>query len=224
LSKSKARRRDTIVHRIAALSARNVRRNIDEVTSLVQSHWPEVRLVAVEALIRGATGVSDLRSALKDERNDVVLAAICEGLLLLGDKQSVPQLKELAQRHSSPLVRQHAAWAVAWLMGRQSVSFLRRLQRIEHSRRVRATIKAGLVKNGEYEELHSLLHMLRSRDYLVRTSVANFFEHNISVTRNADVVAEHLQKALNREETVAAGAALRKAIHTVQPKRPGKEK
>jgi HEAT repeat protein len=204
---------------MAAMSVQGVRRNIDEVTSQVQSHWPEVRLVAIEALIRSGAGVSVLRAALQDERNDVVLASICEGLLLLEDKQSAPKLKELARRHSSPLVRQHAAWAVGWLMGRQSVSFLRRLQRTERSRRVRATITASLVKNGDHEELRSLLHMLGSRDYLVRTSVANFFGHNINVTQNADVIAEHLQKALDRETTVAAGSALRKAIHAIQPKR-----
>ena len=80
---------------------------------------------------------------------------------------------------------------------------------------VKATIREALVKNGHYEELDSLLAMLHSRDYRIRTSIGNFFAQNVSLKKHRDVVARRLSEAVTREWTRAASAALKQAMQSM---------
>ncbi len=211
--------RNEIAQQLARMSGGAARRDASEVEALLHGPWPEVRVAATEALVRGRIGRDALRTAARREKNDVVLAAICEALLLLDDKTSVPVLSKLARRHPSPLVRRHAAWAVSEILRKGAVPFLRSLERNESSRRVRATIKAALVKNGDQGQLPGLLKMLKSRDYLVRTSLANFFAENVRIQRDRALVARSLEEALAVEQSRAAAEALTRALARVTASR-----
>ena len=204
------------------MSRASVKRHANDVLSLLGSRWPEVRLVAVEALMRAEIGLEPLRKALSLEPNDIVLASMCEALLVFDDRKSVPALRKLARRHTSWLVRRQAVWAVSEIISVDAVPFLKALLREERSRIVKATIKEALVKSGEYDEIASLLDMLRSRDYRIRTSIGNFFAHNILLTRERAMVARRLRAALAVENTRAAAAALRRAVKSIETKTAGR--
>ena len=76
-----------------------------KVLAQLRSRWPEVRIAAIDALERAGVEGAALRDAAMREKNDVVLAAICEALMDCGDKDSIPVLKKLARTHASALVR-----------------------------------------------------------------------------------------------------------------------
>src|SRR5690349_10974690 len=84
------------------------------------------RMEAVEGLERAGAGTVALRRALAREKHDVVLAMICEALMLADDKVSVRTLMRLARSHWSGLVRSYASWAVAVLRGPSSIPWLRK--------------------------------------------------------------------------------------------------
>src|SRR6266540_1343108 len=116
MPKTTAFGRDAAFRRLEHMSAASVRDAADEVLVFLLSRWPEVRVAAVEALARGGVGAAALRSAAKHERNEVVLAVLCESLLMLDDKRSVPILKRRARDHPSALVRRKAVWAISEIL------------------------------------------------------------------------------------------------------------
>lgn len=193
------------------MTADTVRRQQNAVFESLHSRWPEVRVAAVEAVTRGEIGASVLRRAAAMERNDVVLATICEALMIQDDRSSVPFLKKVTVTHRSSLVRRHAAWAVSEIVGPSSVEWLRRVVHHERSGIAKAAMLGALVKHGHTESLPALLAMLRSADYRVRTSVANFFADNLGFAADKRV-RECLRDAFSAEKTRAASASLKRAL------------
>jgi HEAT repeat protein len=203
---------DELVFAIQAMPPAKVRRARLELESYLRHRSPAVRSVAVEALIRGRAGAGATRSALQKEKNELVLAALCEAALLAADQASVPLLKRHA-RHRSWLVRKHAAWAVAEIEEARAIPFLRKMLSAEVSRRVRPILQAALFKWGANEALPALLENLGSRDYLVRCITANALGDNVAPRRTArPSVLEALRAALRSEQTVAAREALTNAL------------
>lgn len=204
--------RDEIFRRVRTMSSSEIRKRADDILLLLRSRWPDVRIAAIEALGRAQMHGAELRQAATRETNEVALATLCDALMDLGDERSIPLLKRLARGHRSALVRRNATWAVSELLGKSSVAFLHSRERVETSVRVKAMIRAALVKNGDRRTLPALLKMLRSSDYIVRASVANFFAQNVPARQHdRDLAAQHLRSALDVEETPPASEALAEA-------------
>jgi epoxyqueuosine reductase len=60
-----------------------------------------------------------------------------------GSQAALPALETLLQE-LSPLLRGHAAWALAWILGEQGHATLNALLRAEHEPQVRAELMALL--------------------------------------------------------------------------------
>src|SRR5207249_2016194 len=127
---------------------------------------------------------------------------LCEALLTLDDKGSIPILHRLARNHPSALVRRKAVWAVSEISETDAVTFLKERERTETSNRVKVAIRCALVKNGDRSQLRPLMGMLRSHDYIVRASIGNFLADNVFLGRDdREEAARYVRTALNAEQT-----------------------
>jgi HEAT repeat protein len=214
------RRKETLKG-LNSMSPAAVRRRADEVLALLGSRSPLVRIDAVEALERADIGAAALRATAMREKNDLVLAIICEALFMIDDSRCVPILRKLARSHWSALVRRKAAWGLSEILGPGAVAFLRERERSETSNRVRVAIRAALVKNGDRSKLPALLKMLHSRDPMVRASVAYFFVNNLTLNKtDRERAARCLRAALEVEQPLGVAEAITAALARLQGRRP----
>ncbi|MEP7009934.1 MAG: HEAT repeat domain-containing protein [Acidobacteriota bacterium] len=188
--------------------------NLRSIVSLLTHRSVLVRIAAVECLARANAGHSELRAALSTEKNDLVLSAICEVLEEAGDRKSVKPLKALAENHRSTVARTSALEGIYSLEGARAMPFLRRRLTAEKSPRVRATLEVLLWCLGAVPSLERVKAALRSRDYIVRCSIANLLERLTPRQKRQEVIAV-LEASLEAEPTVAARSSLESAIRSL---------
>lgn len=202
---------DELTNRVQEMTPAQVRRQAEDVKSLLAHRNQLVRWAAAAALGRAGLGAPELRERLATERNEIVLTEIAEALASLRDEPSLPRLRSLAEEHSSPLVRNYALLAVADISGKEALPYLRdRLDR-ERSRRVKASLRCALFAKGAGDVLPDLLKDLRSNDFKVRRGVANLLYH-YAPRRQRPVLLAALREAAGRETLPGARADLERAI------------
>jgi|GEM_PF-5571617 len=118
-------------------------------------------------------GAEELQARLGREPNPIVITEITESLAGLSDQQSVPGLRDLAERHPSPLVRSYVFMAVADIVGKAVIPYLQEQRRKERSNYVKAALDTVLFAKGKDEALSDLFKDLKSKDVKVRRLVAN---------------------------------------------------
>jgi hypothetical protein len=79
----------------------------------------------------------------------------------------MPRLRDLAERHPSPLVRSYALMAVADIVGKAAIPYLQEQRRKERSNYVRVALDSVLFAKGRDEALPDLIKDLKSRDVKV---------------------------------------------------------
>jgi HEAT repeat protein len=202
---------DELANRLESMKPAEIRRLGDEVQSLLQHRAVLVRRAAAEALGRAQVGATALRKRLRGERNVVVSAEIMESLARLRDRESLPQLYRLAEKHPASLVRSYAFLAVADILGKKAIPYLAEKRRRERNRYVRAALDTALFAKGTDKALPDLLKDLNSRDFRVRALVANLL-YFYAPARHRTVLVEALREALERETVAGVHGDIERAI------------
>ena len=193
------------------------RASLTSVLERLQSRSPASRWEAVVALASRSEGETVLRKLLRTERNEVVLAEICDAMVNRGVRGSIPQLRRLATSSSSSLVRSYAGMAVADLGGQDEVRFLRRLLAKDRSRRLQASILCALLALGQEDLLPKLRPLLRSRDATVVRSIATLLR-DYRPRRGRKVLVDIIHEAVSRETRPVVQQELRETLESLRPK------
>lgn len=196
---------------LEALSSSEVREHVSTIAQLLRHRSVVIRYAAASALGRACVGNDELRAALDREKNDTVIAEICEALAACRDRHSVQVLKDLASNHSSSLVRSAAVEALFEIAGPQIVQFLVEKHSKERSRRAMASLSVLLYLAGQHDKIKDVVRLLGSRDYIVRCRLANLIAYHSESAVSGDLL-DALNVALSREETRAARSSLENAI------------
>ena len=176
------------------------------------------RLDGVRLLAQAGLGAPALRSRLREERNPVVLSEICDALADLEDRESLPELQQLAEQHPAQAVRRNALLAIADLRGWESVPYLRRRLYGERSPGVRAVLSCLLFVKGSDEGLPLIRRALASRDERVKRLVANTLT-SYSPRRRRSQVIQALEESLQGETRVGVVADIERAIRELSRNR-----
>jgi HEAT repeat protein len=157
-----------------------------------------LRFAAASALGQAGVGIPKLRARLLRERNEAVLAEICDGLAGSKDVPSLPALRRIATQHSSALARSYALMAIADIGGQAWLQFLTARFKSERSRRVRASVACAMFANRLGDTLAYVLASLASNDLAVRHSVTNLLRH-YAPRRQRPAILLALREATARE-------------------------
>lgn len=177
-----------------------------------------IRLDVVRLLAQTGVGAPALRSRLVEERNPVVLSEICDALADLEDRESLPQLEQLAEGHPAHVVRRYALLAIADLRGWESVPYLRRRLYGERSPAVRAVLSCLLFVKGSDEGLPLIRQALSTRDERVKRLVANTLT-SYSPRRRRSQVIQALEESLEGETRAGVIADTQRAIRELSRNR-----
>jgi len=202
---------DELTNRLQEMTPARIRKQSEEVKSLLAHRNQLVRWAAAAALGRARLGAPELRERLAKERTEIVLTEVAESLASLKDEASLPRLRSLAEEHSSTLVRNYALLAIADISGKEALPYLRDRLARERSRRVKASLRCALFAKGAGDVLPDLLKDLRSSDFKVRRGVANLL-HHYAPRRQRPVLLAALREAADRETLPGARADLERAI------------
>ena len=164
----------------------------------------------------GCAPADALLTAMHGERSELVLVDQCEALAALAATEGVPLLKRLAKQNSSGLARAYAVTAVAELLGRESIPFLKSLHAKERSRRVLTTLEGELCHLRQWEFFESLLGRLASKDYIVRIRVASLLRDIDLPGARGPMAVRALEHARRNEDTVAALYGIREALRELR--------
>lgn len=160
---------------------------------------PRVRLSAAGALARGGSPEAPLLRAVHKERNELVLASLCEALGDVGGDASLPTLRSIAEEHRSQLVRRQALAAIAVILDDEAVDYLRARRASDNSRRVRATIDVLLLwLGGDGDVVARLESHLGSRDRIVR-SIVVVMPRYYTELRRSKPLRQLLDRAANKD-------------------------
>jgi HEAT repeat protein len=202
---------DELANTLQGLTPAQVRRRAEEVKALLNHRSHIVRWAAAESLGRARMGASELRERLEKERNSIVLTEIAGSLVSLRDRQSVPRLRFLAEKHSAPLVRNYASLAIADILGKEALPYLRERLAEERNRRAKAALRCALFAKGDTQVLPELLKSLRSTDDLIRGGVANLLYY-YAPRRHRSLILENLREVAALEKSRAVHWSLERAI------------
>lgn len=201
------------------LETRNCRQVGREAATIIgflgHRHW-FVRMAAASALSDCGLGAEVLRTALKKEKNELVLAELCDAVAKVEDDASVPLLRRLAEGHRSYTVRSYAAVAIGAIAGRVELEFLRERRKRERSRRVLVNLDVVLFTLGVDEAFTALLRHLSSADIVVRVNLGFLLAYTRPRRRRAEI-REALRQRLEKETVPSVREALEAALSALSP-------
>jgi HEAT repeat protein len=202
---------DELAQRVEAMRPSELRKRKECIVSLLQHRSVIVRWAAAQALGRSKSGAEELRHALAGERNVIVLAEIAESLADLRDEGSLPELRNLAEQHSSPIVRNYALMAVADISRKKSIPYLQERFRQERSSYVKAALSCVLLAQGAAGALDGVLKSLRSKSIKVRRLAVNLIYH-YAPRKGRSLLLMTLRDVLSRETNHGARGDLERAV------------
>ncbi len=170
-----------------------------------------VRGAAARALEWGRVGASELARALARESNYLVITDLADALAAVGEKRSLPRLRQIARSHRSSLARTYAILAIGKIQGKEAIPFLLGRRKAERSPRVQAALAQVLFQLGLKGALPDLLRRLSSRDYIVRCFIARGLADTRPIRQRATILAA-LRRSLEVETTVAGRDSLERAV------------
>jgi HEAT repeat protein len=186
--------------------------------ALLADRRREVRYEAAQSLGRVLAGSGKAPAALLraiGDRDELVRIAACEAAGDIGDKRAAPQLRRRLN-DPSPLVRSYAASALGMLAVDGARGALVKASRRERSSIARVGLYEALVRLGEQSALQRLLALLRSKQYRVRSAVANTVAELPLDSESKSEVRRALREAIAVEQTVAAASSLKFALRRLR--------
>jgi hypothetical protein len=202
---------DQLAKWLETVKPAEVHRQAESIKSLLDHRSVLVRWATAQTLGRSGVGGPELLKRLDHERNAIVITEITESLASLSEMQSLPKLQELAEKHSSPLVRTYAILAITDLAGKRAIPFLWERRSKERNSAVKATLDCALFVKGVVEILPDLLEDLKSRKPKVRNLVANLLYH-YAPRRGRTLLLTALREALARETLPGIRGDIERAI------------
>lgn len=177
----------------------------------------EIRYNAVESLINFPEQevFSSLTKRLTDN-NELVRIVTVE---VLGENYlelAIPHLIPLLSDKAS-LVRSYVAETLGKSGDKRLIPLFKKALQQEKRNIARLGFYIGLYLLGESSCLKSILSLLKTRSYRVRCAVANSLE-SLSTKENYNLIMEHLNLALSKEQTVAAKSSITNAIQGISKK------
>jgi HEAT repeat protein len=202
---------DELANRLEAMKPSELRRTKEWVVSLLHHKHVIVRWAAAQALGRARIGAEALRSGLGKERNELVLTEITESLASFRDDQSLPQLRDLAEGHPSPIVRSYACMAVADIARKGSVPYLQDRFKRERSSYVKAALSCVLLAQGVGDALVQVVKYLESKNIKIRRLAANLLFH-YAPRKGRHILLTVLREVLSQETDHGAYGDIERAI------------
>lgn len=88
---------ERLADQLDAMDAREVRQDWKAIARLLRHRSTFVRGAAARALEWGKVGASELTKALARESNDLVITDLADALAALGERRSLPRLRQIAR-------------------------------------------------------------------------------------------------------------------------------
>jgi HEAT repeat protein len=204
------------LRRVRDVSARGLAPQVEE---LLNDRRSEVRYESAQTLgafLRGSGHAPHALMRRVDDRSLLVRVAAIEALGMIGDRKAATTIRSRL-RDPAHLVRAYAGGSIGALRPRWARTVLAQAAATERSPRARVGLLEGLFLSGDRGALIGLLRLLRSKQYRVRSAVANTVaslalpNHEAATTTLAA-----LERALASEPTVAARSSLAAAIEHVK--------
>jgi HEAT repeat protein len=171
------------------MTASAITRQANQIASSLNHSSALVRFSAAHALGRVGLKAPALRRRLAKERNPLVITELCDSLAVARDRAAAPLLRRLAATSRSALVRSYSLLAIADILGRDAVFYLKKRRQADRSWRVRATADGMLFVVGAKQSIDAVLQDLASNDSRARGWITNLLTHYAPKRRRRDLLA-----------------------------------
>lgn len=184
-------------------------------TRLLKDKEPIVRSEAVKSLMKiGDKKYFSKVLPLLNDKDEVVRVDAVECVASLGGEKALKYLtKQLDDR--SELVRRYVGGWIGEIGDKIFVAYLERKLKDERSNLAKVGLLEGLYLLGQEERLSELIHLLKSRRYMVRCALAHTLASLVN-KKNKEAIRESLINALKAETTVAAKSSMKNALRKMK--------